>query len=302
MKEICALAAVLVLGGAAMAQTRPNAADRLATAARVMREARPRIPAELFNRARCVAVIPGLTKPGFVSGREEGRGVLSCRAGEGWSAPVFLRLAKGSWAVSAGAGELDVVLLVMNENGAQKLLRSDLALGVDVSIAEGQVEEEAAPGAPATLTEILAYSRADSLVTGVNLSGATVRPDADANRDVYGPGGTPSVILASRSISAPTEATPFFQALGGAGPSLGAAKPAADGPLPAQAARPPGPDLRTQLIAIEQAIDRLLANSKSSPVGTSGRIERGQEVSVPRERLELLRSQIEAAIAALDTR
>jgi lipid-binding SYLF domain-containing protein len=302
MKAICALAAVLVLGVAVIAQTRPSAADRLATAARVIREVRPRIPAELFNRARCVAVVPGLTRPGFVSGREEGRGVVSCRAGEGWSAPVFLRLAKGSWTVSAGAGALDVMLLVMNENGAQKLLRNDLALGVDVSIAEGQVEEEPAAGAPATPTEILAYSRADSLVTGVNLSGATVRSDADANRDVYGPRGTPSVILASRSISAPTEATPFFQALGGAGTSRGAAKPAADGPLPVPAARPPGPDLRTQLIAIEQAIDRLLANSNSSPVGTSGRNERGQEVSVPRERLELLRSQIEAAIAALDTR
>jgi lipid-binding SYLF domain-containing protein len=305
MKAISALAAVLVLGSAqaVVSQTRSIAADRLTSSAEVVRGTRSRIPAETFNRARCVAAIPGLRRPAFASGREDGRGVLSCRAGEGWSAPVFLRLARGSWGFPAGTEELDLLLLVMNEDGAQKLLRDTIAFGADASIAEGRVVGEASPGELSTArSEILAYSRSDASVRGVNLSGAIVRPDVDVNREVYGPGSSPSIILASRSISAPTEATPFFQALGGAVSSSPAGKAVVEGPPPAPAARPAGPDLRARLLALEQAIDRLLADPKASPVGTSGRVDGGQAVSVPREQLEELRGQIEAAIAALAAR
>jgi lipid-binding SYLF domain-containing protein len=305
MKEICALAAVFVLGVRADAQMPPVAVDGLKTAAHAVRETRPRIPAETFSRARCVAVIPALKRAMFVPGREDGRGVLSCRAGEGWSAPVFLRLANAGRGFPAGAEEIDLLLLVMNEDGAQKLLRNNIVFGVDASIAEGKVEGEPAPDTTATSTsEILAYARAGQRVAGVNLSGAAVRPDADVNRDVYGPGGTPSSILASRSLSAPTEATPFFQALGSAGSSTAAARLAgAEAPSPVQAVRPTGPDLRTQLVSIEQAIERLLADPKASPspVGTGGAAG-GQEVTVSREQLEQLRSQIEAAIVALEAR
>jgi hypothetical protein len=215
---------------------------------------------------------------------------------------VFLRLSKGDWEFPAGAEEIDLLLFVMNEDGAQKLLRRTVVFGVDASIAEGQVAEEAAPSPTTTPSEVLGYSRADGSVRGINLSGAAVSPDADANRNVYGPGGTPGIILASRSLSAPTEATPFFQALGSVGSSSAAARLAAETPSPVQAARPTGPDLRTQLMSIEQAIGRLLADPKASPVGTGGRVEGGQEVCVSREQLQQLRSQIEVAIAVLEAR
>ena len=115
------------------------------------------------------------------------RACMSCRAGDGWSAPVFLELAKGSWGFQAGAEEIDVVMLVMNESGVQKLLKNKVNLGADASVAAGPVGRQGQVGTDVSLTaEILAYSRAKGLFAGVNLSGGVLRPDEDANRDAYG--------------------------------------------------------------------------------------------------------------------
>src|SRR5207244_10856908 len=111
-------------------------------------------------------------KAALIIGGEYGKGVLSCRAGDGWSAPVFIELAKGSWGFQAGAEEIDVVMLVMNESGVQKLLKNKVNLGADAWIAAGPVGRQVQVGTDVSLTaEILAYSSAKGLFAGINLSG-----------------------------------------------------------------------------------------------------------------------------------
>src|SRR4030095_13445389 len=137
---------------------------------------------DYWDRARCVIVIPDLKKAAFVFGGEYGKGAMSCRAGEAWSAPLFMQLAKGSWGFQAGAEEADLVLLVMNEGGVQKLLSNKVNLGADASVACGPVGRKAGASTDAALTtEILSYSRSRGLFAGINLSGGMLRPDEDTN-------------------------------------------------------------------------------------------------------------------------
>src|SRR5204863_3557481 len=131
LSAAAAVLATAVNGGAAIGSTE---AARLSAAAHVVQEIRANIAPEYWAKSHCVAVIPSLKKAAFIFGGEYGKGVMSCRAGDRWSAPIFLQLAKGSWGFQAGAEEVDVVLLVMNE-GVQKLLRNKTTLGADASVA-----------------------------------------------------------------------------------------------------------------------------------------------------------------------
>src|ERR1043165_3040815 len=139
LKYVVAGALLLVATGNASAAIGSSATARLAAAAQIVQEIRTDIPADIWSRARCVAVIPDLKKAAFIFGGEYGKGVMSCRSADGWSAPVFMQLAKGSWGFQAGAEEVDVVLLVMNEQGVQKLLQNKVSLGADASVAAGPV-------------------------------------------------------------------------------------------------------------------------------------------------------------------
>src|SRR5438552_3061304 len=214
----------------------PTEAARLADAARIVQEMRGEIPQQYWDRARCVAVMPEVKKAAFMFGGEYGKGVISCRSGDGWSAPVFLQLAKGSWGFQAGAEQVDLVLLVMNESGVQKLLQNKVTLGADASVAAGPIGRQGSVGTDAALVaEIVAYSRAKGLFAGINLSGGVLRPDEEANVEVFGPGATPRTILASREISAPPQAQPFLSALA----ATSAATATAAAPTPASAASSP---------------------------------------------------------------
>ena len=158
-----ALVAMVVLASVATANlaVSPTEAARLDSAAQVVRAIHDTIPDEYWTRAHCVAVIPELKKVAFIVGGEYGKGVMSCRSGDGWSAPVFMQLAKGSWGFQAGAEQVDVVLLVMNERGVQKLLENKVTLSADASVAAGPLGRQAHAGTDAKLTaEILSYSRA----------------------------------------------------------------------------------------------------------------------------------------------
>jgi SH3 domain-containing YSC84-like protein 1 len=311
----CVAVAVLAVATTASAELNSNEVSRLSEAAQVLRETRASIPQNYWERARCVAVIPDLKKAALIFGGEYGKGVMSCRAGDGWSAPVFMELAKGSWGFQAGAEEIDVVLLVMNENGVQKLLKNKVTLGADASVAAGPVGRQGQVGTDVSLTaEILAYSRAKGLFAGINLSGGVLRPDEDANRNAYGSNASPATILASRSISAPTQATPFLEALGSAANaqantaatnSQGAADRQGP-PATTPSANVPSSidsDLRTTIVAMQQTLDRMLNDQNSTTVGTSGQAgNTGATVVVSRDRLEQLRSQIDALLAALNAR
>jgi SH3 domain-containing YSC84-like protein 1 len=171
------------------------------------------IPEKLWQNAACVVVIPDLKKGAFGIGGEYGRGTMSCRKGEGWGAPSFMQLAKGSWGFQIGGEEIDLVLLVMNRDGAEKLLKNKVSLGAGASIAAGPVGRAAAAGTDAKLSaEILSYSRARGVFAGIDISGGVLGPDKDSNTDVYGSDADPSEV-AFGSARPPAEAQALLREL-----------------------------------------------------------------------------------------
>ena len=166
--------------------------ERLDDATTVIREVMDTpdkgIPQDLLDKSECVVIVPGLKKGAFIIGGKYGKGFLSCRkAGAGWSAPGAIRVEGGSFGLQIGGSETDVVLLVMNQGGVKKLLSSKFTLGADASAAAGPVGRTSSAATDAQMhAEILTYSRARGLFAGISLEGATLRPDDDANKDLYG--------------------------------------------------------------------------------------------------------------------
>ncbi|HMD36076.1 MAG TPA: lipid-binding SYLF domain-containing protein [Vicinamibacterales bacterium] len=315
-KLAVAVVCTLTIAASARADITAGEKGRLQSAARITQDVREIVPADFWNRARCVVVIPELKKAALVIGGEYGKGVMSCRAasfrgagaaGEGWTAPVFLQLAKGSWGFQAGAEQVDVVMLVMNEDGVQKLLQSTVTLGADASVAAGPIGRQGQVATDAQMkAELISYSRAQGLFAGINLSGGVLRPDEDANRNAYGGSATLRSILATRDISAPTEAQAFLSALakGQSAPAerdaSAQSRSSSSPPRPAPTVPTTDDDVRARVVSLQQAIDRLLAEPGAA--GTSGPPEPrpGATVTVDRARLAQIRQQLDALLAALD--
>jgi lipid-binding SYLF domain-containing protein len=184
--------AILMLSATGM-YAADSAANRLEESAEVFSDimATPDkgIPQDLLEKAQCVVIVPGLKKGAFVVGGEFGKGFAECRkaGGTGWGAPAAVRVEGGSFGLQIGGSSTDVVMLVMNKRGMDKLASSKFTLGADASVAAGPVGRTADAKTDAYMTaEILAWSRSKGLFAGVSLSGATLRPDMDANRDLYG--------------------------------------------------------------------------------------------------------------------
>ena len=174
----------------AMAET---ANERLASAAAVFQEVMNTpdkgIPEDLLSKAQCVIIIPGMKKGAFVVGAQFGRGFAECRHsdGTGWGAPAAVRVEGGSVGFQIGGSDTDVVMLVMNQRGMDRLLGDKFTLGADASVAAGPVGRTANADTDAKMTaEILAWSRAKGLFAGISLNGATLRPDQDVNAELYG--------------------------------------------------------------------------------------------------------------------
>lgn len=170
-----------------------DAVKRLDTAAIVLDEimAAPDkgIPQDLFNKAVCVIIVPGLKKGAFILGGKYGKGFIECRKTEGgeWSAPAAVRVEGGSVGFQAGGSETDVVLLLINRRGIDKLLSSKFTVGADAAAAAGPVGRESNASTDAKMqAEILSWSRARGVFVGISLEGATLRPDDDSNKDLYG--------------------------------------------------------------------------------------------------------------------
>jgi lipid-binding SYLF domain-containing protein len=147
------------------------------------------VPQDLLNKSRCVILIPGLKKAAFVVGAKYGRGFAMCRreSGVGWSAPASVRIEGGSFGLQIGGSEQDVMLLVMNDSGMKHLLANKFTLGGEVTAAAGPVGRDASAQTDAVLrAEMLSYSRSRGLFAGISLEGATLRPDEEANRELYG--------------------------------------------------------------------------------------------------------------------
>ncbi len=183
---------VATLAIAPLLASESGSAERLDAAANVFSEimATPDkgIPQDLLEKAHCIIIVPGLKTAAFVVGAKYGKGYLSCRhKGEGWSAPGTVRIEGGSFGFQIGASETDLVLLVMNQGGADKLLQSKFTLGVEGSVAAGPVGRTATAQTDAQMhAEILSWSRSQGLFAGVALEGATLRQDLEDNAELYG--------------------------------------------------------------------------------------------------------------------
>jgi lipid-binding SYLF domain-containing protein len=173
------------------------------------------IPQDLINKARCVVVVPGMKKAGFIFGAKYGRGFAVCRrqGGVGWSAPAAMRVEGGSVGFQIGASETDVVLLVMNEDGMKHLLSDKFTLGGEATIAAGPVGRDASAQTDAVMrAEMLSYSRSRGLFAGISLEGATLRPDEETNQELYGHDSSNREILTGDSKT-PSVAVKFERAL-----------------------------------------------------------------------------------------
>lgn len=147
------------------------------------------IPNAVLSRAEGVAIFPGTIKGGFVIGAQHGRGIISARIeGErAWSAPGFMSLTGGSFGAQIGAQAVDVILVVVNRRGLQKLVSNEFKIGVDAGVAAGPVGRDASVATDIQMrAEILSYSRSRGLFAGINLNGSSIRDDEDANRRFYG--------------------------------------------------------------------------------------------------------------------
>jgi lipid-binding SYLF domain-containing protein len=181
----------LMLSSVALAA--PAYVDRLETSARVIGEIMDApdnsIPQDLLQRAECVVVLPGVKRGAFIFGGRYGRGFLTCRntSGVGWTGPAAIRLEGFNFGAQIGGSESDVVMLVMNKRGMQRLMTSRFTIGADASAAAGPVGRTVAAQTDAMLTaEILTYSRSRGIFAGIALDGATLRQDLDVNRNLYG--------------------------------------------------------------------------------------------------------------------
>jgi lipid-binding SYLF domain-containing protein len=190
MKRIAISAALLLPMAAFAADTAQERLDAAATAfSEIMTIPDKGIPQDLLAKSQCVVIVPGLKKAAFVVGAEFGRGFAECRnqGGTGWGAPGSVRIEGGSWGLQIGGSSTDLVMLVMNREGMNKLLGDKFTLGADASVAAGPVGRTTSADTDVKMTaEILAWSRAKGIFAGISLSGATLRNDADANAELYG--------------------------------------------------------------------------------------------------------------------
>ena len=147
------------------------------------------IPEEMLENANCIVIVPNLKTGAFILGGKYGKGYLSCRnkSGVGWSAPGTVRIEGGSVGIQFGGSETDLIMLVMNSRGVDKLLSSKFTLGAEGSVAAGPVGRTATAQTDVQLhAEILSWSRSQGIFAGLALEGATLRQDLDDNANLYG--------------------------------------------------------------------------------------------------------------------
>src|ERR1700704_188691 len=175
------------------------------------------IPEEVLSNAKCILVVPNLIKGGFIFGGKHGRGVATCRTDSGWSAPAFVSIGGGSWGLQIGVEGVDLVMLVMNEQGFQHLLSSKFELSGESSVAAGPVGRHASAGTDWKMnTELLTYSRSKGAFAGLTLEGAVVQQDNDSTRAIYGKHMMFRNILSGKATP-PKSAEAFLKAVTDAG-------------------------------------------------------------------------------------
>ena len=194
-------------------------AERLKAATETLAELQTKISKDLASKAVCAIVVPSLKKGGFIIGAKYGRGFASCRNDNGgWSAPAGMRIEGGSFGLQIGGSGSDVVILVMNKSGMEKLLKSKFTLGGDASVAAGPVGREGDAQTDALMhAEMLTWAKSKGAFAGISLDGSTMRPDDEANKELYGASATnPQILMGKFPI--PDDAKAFVTALGNFSP------------------------------------------------------------------------------------
>src|SRR5205807_7139914 len=175
------------------------------------------IPEEVLSNAKCILVVPNLIKGGFIFGGKHGRGVATCRTVDGWSAPAFVSVGGGSAGLQIGLEGVDLVMLVMNDQGFQHLLSSKFELTGEGSVAAGPVGRHASAGTDWKMnTEVLTYSRSKGVFTGLTLEGAVVEQDNDSTHAIYGKHMMFRSILSGKAAT-PRSADAFLKTVSDAG-------------------------------------------------------------------------------------
>jgi lipid-binding SYLF domain-containing protein len=171
------------------------------------------IPQDLLQKAQCVVVVPGLKKVAFVGGAKYGRGYASCLTKKEWSGPAAVRIEGGSFGLQLGASSTDVIMLILNDGGMQKLLSDKFTLGGEAAAAAGPVGRNTSANTDVLMkAEILSWSRSHGVFAGLSLEGATLRQDEDENAKLYGKPLTNKEIL-TRTVKRPTAAGSFLAQL-----------------------------------------------------------------------------------------
>jgi lipid-binding SYLF domain-containing protein len=221
VKSMIAAAVVTTLAVTPLLAADDEPAKRLNDAAVVLSEvmATPDkgIPRDLLQKAHCIVIVPDLKTAAFVVGAKYGKGYLSCRnkTGPGWSAPATVRIEGGSVGFQIGASSTDLIMLVMSERGADKLLSSKFTLGAEGSVAAGPVGRTAAAQTDVQMrADILSWSRTQGLFAGVALEGATLREDLDDNVALYGKKLQNRAIV-TKGVRAPKAAVKLLDLLSG---------------------------------------------------------------------------------------
>jgi len=219
MRVRIAVLIAMVAGSIAFAKENKTA-QRLDEAATVISEIMDTpdkgIPQDLLDGAQCIIVVPGLKKGAFILGGKYGKGVVSCRksGGTGWTAPASIRVEGGSVGLQIGGSESDVVMLVMNERGMQKLMESKFTLGGEGEVAAGPVGRNATAQTDAKMrAEMLSWSRSRGIFAGLSLQGATLRQDLDDNQELYGKAYETKDILTG-NVAVPAAASKLISLLG----------------------------------------------------------------------------------------
>ena len=217
----------LLLTLAAPTYAQEKEQERVENAGKVMQEilnAPDSIPQDVLDKADCVVVLPTVKKFALGLGGSYGRGVMTCRGGKDfkgkWGAPTMMALEGASFGLQLGGEATDFVLLLMTSSSASSILSSKVKLGGDASAAAGPVGRSASAETDAAMkAEILSYSRARGAFAGVSLEGSTLRPDNDANKDLYGKKIEAKAIVLDGAVNAPPSASTLISTLDKASPT-----------------------------------------------------------------------------------
>jgi lipid-binding SYLF domain-containing protein len=210
---LCLMLSFMLGSGASAASKKADLQARIDAAKvvldQIMAAGDKSIPLNILQKATCVGIVPGMKKGAFIVGAQYGQGVVTCRTGHGWSAPVFIRMEGGSFGLQLGGQAVDLVLVAVNDRGFQDLLKDKFKVGGDAAASAGPVGRNTEAATDWKMSsELLTYSRSKGLFAGIDLNGTSVSQNAEDTQVYYGAPHNFDVILKG-NVPVPAEAAPF---------------------------------------------------------------------------------------------